>query len=60
VNGTEIKVKEPPHIILDYMEDPTKPWKLFERTDSPNFIAICEKEGGAEGNRRFRAAMHIA
>jgi hypothetical protein len=59
VNGKELHVEEPIHVILEYIKNPyapLKPKKEYERC--PQYSDYAEKYGADEGLRRFHELMH--
>ena len=59
VNGTELHVEEPVHVILDYIKDPDAPLQAegqYER--NPNHAEYIEKYGEEEGKRRYFETLH--
>jgi hypothetical protein len=60
VNGIELHVEEPAHVILDYIKDPHAPLlgeEQYER--NPNILDYQKKYGDEEGWKRFKEVMHL-
>ena len=59
VNGTELQVEEPVHVILTYIKDPTAPIlgeDQYER--NPNVHEYMKKHGDKEGIKRYLEVLH--
>ena len=60
VNGTELKVEEPAHVILTYIKDPEAPLVGLDEIDyKPCPFEYKEKYGDEEGLKRYFEVMHI-
>jgi len=60
VNGTELFVEEPCHIILNYIKNPDAPIQnedSYER--DPCILDYKKRYGNEEGHRRYCKYMHI-
>ena len=59
VNGTELHVEEPVHVILTYIKNPGAPLQSEETyVRNPFFLDYEKKYGKEEGRRRFAEVMH--
>ena len=59
VNGTELHVEEPVHVILDYIKDPEMPLVALDQIDyHPSHAEYIDKYGEEEGKRRYFETMH--
>jgi len=62
INGTELQVEEPVHIILTYIKDPyalLKSEQDFGWSRDTSFLDYEKKYGEKEGNRRYLRDFHI-
>jgi hypothetical protein len=59
VNGTALKVEEPPHLILEYIENPARPIIDADKQEDLDSIELHRKYGGFEGSKRYLKASKL-